>query len=93
LHAIAPLLADDAPVVEVHSSSSASPLVGCPDPVLDEHATQQVVLGFVVSGDRTRWLNHREISDGVLTAVRRSLDGRPSAVHQVGEFRSWARRS
>jgi hypothetical protein len=93
LHAVAPLLAPGAPVVEVHNSASAKPLEGCPDPVLPDHPTQQVVLGFVPAGERTRWLNHQEIAAGVLTAVWRALDGRPPAVHQVGEFRSWARRS
>lgn len=92
LLAVAPLLAPGAPVVEVHGSSSAKPSLGCPEPVLADHPTQQVVLGFVLTGDRPRWLNHQEISDGVLTAVHRAIEGRPSAVHQVGEFHSWARR-
>lgn len=88
LRAVAPLLAAGAPVVEVHGSASANPLLGgCPDPVLEDHPTQQVVLGFVSYAGRTRWLTHREISDGVLDAVRRALAGRPAAVHQVGEFR------
>src|SRR5688500_13102610 len=34
LRAVAPLLADGAPVVEVHGSASAHPLGGCPEPVL-----------------------------------------------------------
>jgi NAD(P)-dependent dehydrogenase (short-subunit alcohol dehydrogenase family) len=87
LRAVAPLLAPGAPVVEVHGSASANPVGGCPDPVLDDHPTQQVVLGFVSDGGRTRWLTHHEIVDGVLDAVRRALDGRPPIVHQVGEFR------
>lgn len=87
LRAVAPLLAPDAPVVEVHGSASANPVGGCPDPVLDDHPTQQVVLGFVSDGGRTRWLTHHEIVDGVLDAVQRALDGRPPIVHQVGEFR------
>lgn len=87
LRAVAPLLSPGAPVVEVHGSASANPVGGCPDPVLPDHPTQQVVLGFVRHAGRTRWLNHREIAAGVLDGVRRALDGRPPAVHQVGEFR------
>ncbi|OLF15123.1 hypothetical protein BU204_23560 [Actinophytocola xanthii] len=87
LRAVAPLLAPGAPVVEVHGSASANPVGGCPDPVLPDHPTQQIVLGFVRHAGRTRWLNHQEISAGVLDGVRRAVDGRPPAVHQVGEFR------
>jgi hypothetical protein len=87
LRAVASLLAPGAPVVEVHGSASANPIGGCPDPVLPGHPTQQVVLGFVRHAGRTRWLNHQEIAAGVLDGVGRALDGRPPAVHQVGEFR------
>ena len=87
LRAVGPLLVPDAPVVEVHGSASANPLGGCPDPVLDGHPTQQVVLGYVRHAGRTRWLTHQEISAGVLDAVHRALEGRPPAVHQVGDFR------
>jgi NAD(P)-dependent dehydrogenase (short-subunit alcohol dehydrogenase family) len=90
LRAVGPLLAAGAPVVEVHGSASANPLLGgCPDPVLEDHPTQQVVLGFVMQAGRTRWLTHAEIAEGVLDAVRRALDGRPAGVHQVGEFRPY----
>lgn len=88
LRAVAPLLAEGAPVVEVHGSSSANPVGGCPDPVLDAHPTHQVVLGFVRREGRTRWLTHREISDGVLDAVGRALGGRAPGVYHVGEFRA-----
>ncbi|MBB4912475.1 Rossmann-fold NAD(P)-binding domain-containing protein [Actinophytocola algeriensis] len=87
LRAVAPLLADGAPVVEVHGSASANPLGGCPDPVLPTHPTQQVVLGYVRHAGRTRWLTHEEVSSGVLDAVHRALDGKPPHVHHVGEFR------
>lgn len=87
LRAVAPLLAPGAPIVEVHGSASANPLGGCPDPVLSDHPTQQVVLGYVRQAGRTRWLTHAEIVEGVMDAVRRALDGRSPAVHQVGEFR------
>src|SRR5262245_39968986 len=33
LRAVEPLLATEAPVVEVHGSASANPLGGCPDPI------------------------------------------------------------
>lgn len=87
LRSVSPLLAPGAPVVEVHGSASANPVGGCPDPILDGHPTQQVVLGYVRHAGRTRWLTHQEISAGVLDAVRRALAGKPSHVHQVGEFR------
>jgi NAD(P)-dependent dehydrogenase (short-subunit alcohol dehydrogenase family) len=89
LRAVAPLLAPDAPVVEVHGSSSANPVGGCPDPIIEDHPTQQVVLGFVMQHGRTRWLTHAETSEGVLDAVRRALEGKPPGVHQVGEFRTY----
>jgi NAD(P)-dependent dehydrogenase (short-subunit alcohol dehydrogenase family) len=91
LHAVAPLLAPAAPVVEVHGSASANPVGGCPAPILDDHPTQQVVLGYVRHAGRTRWLTHQEISAGVLDGVRRALDGRPPGMHQVGEFRPVSR--
>lgn len=89
LRAVGPLLAEGAPVVEVHGSASANPVGGCPDPVLEDHPTQQVVLGFVRQDGRTRWLTHAETAAGVLDAVQRALDGRAPGVHQVGEFRSY----
>ena len=91
LRAVARLLAPGAPVVEVHGSSSANPVGGCPDPILDDHPTQQVVLGYIMQNGRTRWLTHAETVEGVLDAVHRALDGRPPAVHQVGEFRPASR--
>lgn len=83
LRAVAPLLTPRAPVVEVHTGATR----GCPDPVLADHPTQQVVLGYVRHAGRTRWLTHDEISAGVLDAVRRAVAGRPPHVHQVGESR------
>ena len=91
LRAVAPLLDEGAPVVEVHGSASANPLGGCPDPVLPGHPTQQVVLGYVRHAGRTRWLTHDETSAGVLDAVHRALDGKPPHVQQVGEFRTVSR--
>jgi NAD(P)-dependent dehydrogenase (short-subunit alcohol dehydrogenase family) len=92
LRAVAPLLAPHAPVVEVHDSGAIHAVRGVPDPALDGHPTQQVVLGFVRHGGSTRWLSHEEASVGVLEAVHRALDGRPPSVHQVGEVDTWVMR-
>lgn len=92
VRAVAPLLAPHAPVVEVHDSGAIHPVRGVPDPALDGHPTQQVVLGFVRHGGSTRWLSHEETSVGVLQAVHRALDGRPPSVHQVGEIDTWTAR-
>ncbi|MGM1057775.1 hypothetical protein [Saccharothrix sp. Mg75] len=89
LRAVAPLLAPHAPVVEVLDSGEIDAVRGVPDPVLEGHPAQQVVLGFVRHGGGTRWLSHEETSVGVLEAVRRALDGRPPSVHQVGEIDTW----
>jgi NAD(P)-dependent dehydrogenase (short-subunit alcohol dehydrogenase family) len=86
LAAITPLLARDAVVVEVRGGAAAAPHCGRPEPSLPEHETQLVVLGFVRDGEGTRWLTHREISEGVLDAVRRALADRPPATHQIGEI-------
>jgi NAD(P)-dependent dehydrogenase (short-subunit alcohol dehydrogenase family) len=92
LKAVAPLLTPHAPVVEVHDSGAINPVRGVPDPALDGHPTQQVVLGFVRHGGSTRWLSHEETSVGVLEAVHRALAGRPPSVHQVGEVDTWVMR-
>lgn len=89
LHAVESLLAPEAPVVEVHGSAAFDPGTGYPDPVLADHPTQQVVLGFVPAGGTTRRLNHDEISEGVLDAVDRALAGKPPGLYQVGEPRPW----
>lgn len=87
--AVAPLLAADAPVVEVHGSAAFDPASGYPDPVLPDHPTQQLVLGFVPAGGTCRRLSHEEISEGVVDAVDRALAGKPPGVYQVGEPRPW----
>jgi hypothetical protein len=91
LGAVAPLLADGAPVVEVHGSAAYDPVSGYPEPVLGDHPTQQLVLGFVPVGGTSRRLSHEEISDGVLAAVDRALSGKAPGVVQVGEPRPWSR--
>jgi hypothetical protein len=90
LRAVEPLLAPDAPVVEVHGSAAYDPVTGYPDPVLADHPTQQVVLGFVPVGRSSRRLNQNEISGGVLDAVDRALSGKTPGVFQVGEPRPWS---
>jgi len=89
LLAVAPLLAPNAPVVEVHDSGAVHRVHGLPEPVIDGHPTQQVVLGHVKHGAGTRWLSHKETSDGVLAAVHRALEGKPPSTHQVGEVGLW----
>lgn len=92
LQAVEPLLAPGAHVVEVHGASAGDPPgrpePGGADPTLPGHPTQQVVLGYVREGTRTRWLTHHEVVDGVLLAVRRALDDAPVAEHQIGELHS-----
>jgi NAD(P)-dependent dehydrogenase (short-subunit alcohol dehydrogenase family) len=90
LAAVAPLLTPEAAVVEVLGSAAAQPLAGTAEPTLPEHDTQLVVLGFVRDGESTRWLTHRETSEGVLDAVHRALAGRPPAVHQIGEVSQYS---
>jgi hypothetical protein len=87
LRSVAPLLAPDAPVVEIHGSSSADPLTGCPEPVITDHPTQQVVLRAVSDRGFSRWLTQDEIADSVLDAIRRGLAGRVSGIHQIGGVR------
>lgn len=47
----------------------------------------QVILGFHVSGEGSRWLTHAEISAGVLSATERQED-----MVTVGTTSPWARR-
>lgn len=89
LEAVAPLLSPGAPVVEVLGESAGDPLGALPGATLAGHPTQQVVLGYVREGNRTRWLTHAEVVDGVLVAVQRALDHAPVAEHHVGELRPW----
>jgi hypothetical protein len=35
---------------------------------------RQVILGFVLEGDRSRWLTHEEISGGVIRAIQRDAE-------------------
>lgn len=87
LEAVADLLADKAPIVEVDGDAHSTWTP--PEPALVGHPTQRVVLGYVRDHGTTRWLSHAEIVDGVLVAVRRALEDRPLTLHQVGEPLSW----
>ncbi len=62
----------------------ASPLgAEMPDSV-DDH---QIVLGFRIEGDTSRWLTHSEISKGVVAAL-----DEPGKIHRVGSLLPWDRR-
>lgn len=89
IEAIAPLLAEGAPVVEVYSGATI--IEGLPEPALPAHPHHQVALGYVRQGDRLRWPNEQEIADAVHSVVEHALEGRAAAVHQVGEPNSWSR--
>ncbi|SEQ46322.1 hypothetical protein SAMN05216188_103115 [Lentzea xinjiangensis] len=68
LNAVLPLLAEGAPVVEVHTCAPV------PDPVLP-NPTQQVLLGHFAHDAAHR------TSRAVLEAVERALEGRPPSLH------------
>ena len=72
LTAVERLLAENAPVVEVHTSAPV------PDPVL-AHPTQQVLLGHFAHDPA------RHTSQAVLDAVVRALEGKAPSLHQVGD--------
>ncbi len=86
LEAVAGLLSETAPIVEVHGDVVSDPLRALPEPAMPGHPTQRVVLGYVRDHGAMRWLSHREIVRGVLVAVRRALDDRPLTEYQVGEL-------
>jgi len=54
---------------------------------LDHCSYHQVQLGFVIEGDRSRWLTHGEISGGVIHAVRTGAKR-----HLVGTLTPWSKR-
>ncbi|MGH3951168.1 MAG: hypothetical protein ACRDSE_18970 [Pseudonocardiaceae bacterium] len=87
LEAVAELLTDEAPIVEVHGEAVSDRLRALPEAAIPGHPTQSVVLGYVRDHGTTRWLSHREVVSGVLTAVRRALDDRPLTENQVGDLR------
>ena len=84
LDAVEGMLAQRAPVVEVRGAGG--PPVE-PEPLLIAHPTQLVLVGEVSEQGGNRPLSHGEITDGVLGAVRRAVDGRSPSLHQVGQSR------
>ncbi|MFI5828404.1 hypothetical protein ACIA6C_14190 [Streptomyces sp. NPDC051578] len=86
--AVADTLADDALVVEVLGSRAAAPTAPAPRPpeALSRTRHRGVVLGFTGHGPNTRWLDHGEISAGVLAALRAPKD---RGLHVIGRVRPW----
>lgn len=74
----------------VRGSAAADP-TRLPRPALDELpptvSYRQVILGFQIEGNRSRWLTHREISQGVLQAIEDDAEYRA-----VGVVRPWEMR-
>ncbi|TCP47803.1 hypothetical protein EV191_1117 [Tamaricihabitans halophyticus] len=85
LDAVAPLLADDAPVVEVYGCDSGDPADAVPEQWFPARPSQRVQLLFAAQGAAVRGLTHAEVTDGVAAAVRRAVAELPSSVHQIGE--------
>ncbi|WP_156756221.1 Rossmann-fold NAD(P)-binding domain-containing protein [Actinokineospora pegani] len=75
---ILPLLADDAPIVELHSG------VSCPVAEHPGHPKHRVLLGLVDYAGRTRRLSPAETTEATLAAVDRATDGKLPSTHQVG---------
>jgi len=57
------------------------------DPLPPNVSYRQVILGFQIEGERSRWLTHSEISQGVLQAIADDAEYRV-----VGVVRPWDRR-
>lgn len=83
LDAVAPLLSEQAPVVDV-CPPIATMGDAAAEPALPGHPTHRVILGHVTAGARTRALTHGQIMAGVLEALERALAGLPPSAHQVG---------
>jgi NAD(P)-dependent dehydrogenase (short-subunit alcohol dehydrogenase family) len=83
------LLVPGAPVVEVRGVGG--PPVE-PEPLLAAHPTQLVMIGSISeSGTGNRPLAHAEVTEGVLGAVCRAVEGRAASLHQVGPSRPLGR--
>lgn len=84
LGACEPLLAPDAPVVEVRGAGGTP---DGPEPLLAAHPTQLVLFGSLSEFDDTRPLSHAELNDAIVDAVGRAVDGHPPSLHQAGQSR------
>jgi hypothetical protein len=84
LGAVAPLLAPEAPVVEVRTMANRGFPPGEPQPALENHPTQQVLLGSVTESDPDRPLSKPEMDEAILAAVDRALHGAAPAVDRIG---------
>lgn len=47
----------------------------------------QIQLGFKIDGTHSRWLTHREIADGVISAIQNK-----EKIHIVGQIEPWEKR-
>lgn len=77
-------------LVHIRGSGAADPTgpgLILPDWVPRLCAYQQVVLGWRLTGGRSHWLSHGEISGGVIHALATK-----EPVHIVGRVRPWAER-
>lgn len=78
--------------VQILGSSAADPSLGASSLLKEFHlphavSYHQVVLGFVISGRRSRWLTDEEISNGVLRAIAQA-----APQHVVGTICPWSAR-
>ena len=48
---------------------------------------RQIILGFIIEGNRSRWLTHKEISGGVIEAIRNDKE-----YSEVGTLEPWEKR-
>lgn len=75
-------------LIHVRGSAAADPSKLTAAPGVPAHCRyQQVILGFVIEGNRSRWLTHGEISQGVIEAMESEVD-----VHVAGTVRPWEMR-
>lgn len=75
-------------LVHVRGSAAADPSKLPAAPGVPQHCHyQQVILGFVIEGGRSRWLTNEEISEGVIAAIESAAER-----HVVGTVRPWEMR-
>ena len=71
----------------VLGSSSDIDLMKRKIPVPDNCLYHHVQLGFVMEDAHSRWLTHKEISDGVIEAIEQ-----PERIHTIGQIEPWEKR-